>query len=305
MTTEEVILSRQIIVVIVNYNTAILVRECVRSLKSEPIDRIIVFDNGSLDGDGDAEKLHALRHLDNRVSIEISAINHGFGGAVNRAVEIAALRNPGDCVWVLNPDTVVAPGATLVLANAVEAHPSSIVSPVIWSMDSDHTRAWYAGGDFDLSKGRVRHSTTLSGTGIYPTGYMTGAAPFLSCATWRTVGGFREDLFMYWEDADWGYRAQEKGVDLLVAASASIEHAVGGSTAEAGQRSLLYYFYMQRNRLVVAGGFGVPLVRLLFAAETCRLLVRPLKNEQRARWPKFLASLRGIMAGILAVKKGN
>jgi hypothetical protein len=62
--------------------------------------------------------------------------NVGFGGGVNKAVR---LLEPAadDAVWVLNPDTIVEPGATATLAGVLRSRAADIVSPCILQLLHD------------------------------------------------------------------------------------------------------------------------------------------------------------------------
>ncbi|MGH9003802.1 MAG: glycosyltransferase, partial [Acidimicrobiia bacterium] len=88
--------------VVVNYNAGPALCDCVESLLAEGPDEIVVVDNDSSDG-----SLAALRRAWPGVRIVASGGNLGYARAAN--LGIAATTAP--VVAVLNPDTVVRPGA--------------------------------------------------------------------------------------------------------------------------------------------------------------------------------------------------
>jgi N-acetylglucosaminyl-diphospho-decaprenol L-rhamnosyltransferase len=298
------------VAIIINYNSADFVRKCVASLASQPIDRFLVLDNSSTINQ--REILNAVVAADSRVAISYEESNLGFGAGVNRAVEMASAR-PEDILWILNPDIEVLAGAVSEMRAALDSG-GDIVSPLIYNGHSrDPDALWFAGGSVDLSSGEVRHWTTVrtprsEGEIAFETEFVTGAAPMLKASTWIALGGFRPDLFMYWEDVDWSVRAKEAGLRMVVAPRARTVHTVGASSGFGDEKSELYYYYMQRNRLIVSGNHGVPLVRLLAGSgkrETLRLLLRPAIRERRGRVKKTIASVSGIVAGFRSARSDS
>jgi N-acetylglucosaminyl-diphospho-decaprenol L-rhamnosyltransferase len=107
-------------VCIANWNCALVLRECLRSLEAQgpvPLD-IIVVDNASTDGAADmvSREFPAVRLVRN-------ATNAGFSQANNQAARLAG----GRFLLFLNNDTVVPPGALLRLAGFLDAHPDVVM----------------------------------------------------------------------------------------------------------------------------------------------------------------------------------
>ncbi|GAA3763599.1 hypothetical protein GCM10022240_14950 [Microbacterium kribbense] len=129
---------------------------------------------------------------------------------------------------------------------------------------------------------------------------MAGAAPFMHFSAWTTLGGFREDLFLYWEDSALSIAAQEIGLKMAVLTSAHVWHSVGGSSATTNTLSAIYYYYNQRNRLLTA--IEQRRVRALLIGpgvfETIKQLIRPLRIEKEDRWVKFRAGVLGLLDGL-------
>ena len=65
--------------VVVNYNARDYLLDCVRSLRADGVDEIVVADNDSHDGSVDA-----LRAVDGAVRVLSTGTNLGFGAAANR-----------------------------------------------------------------------------------------------------------------------------------------------------------------------------------------------------------------------------
>jgi GT2 family glycosyltransferase len=172
------------------------------------------------------------------------------------------------------------------------------VSPVIVTGDGDEI--WFGGGHFDLRRGRTSH-WDFRPSSLVDCDFLTAAAVMVSVSAWRKLGGFREDLFMYWEDADLCLRARALGIRMAVDPSIPIWHAVGATTSSEG-KSALYYYYMERNRmLVLCDTYGRKyLLSVGIMLETLRVLSRAIR-EPVGRIRKSNAAVRGIRDGIRGV----
>lgn len=287
-------------VIAVNYHSAGALRRCLATLLPTPVDAITVLDNGS--GPADVAALRELERTDGRVRVIAHDENVGFGAGVNRAVKLAAPA-PEDHLWILNPDTTVHPDAPALLSDELRRG-ADIVSPLIVTGQPETT--WFAGGRVDERRGETRHFGEGSPpprdhVAPFDTPFITGAAPMLTARTWARLGGFREDLFLYWEDADLSRRARELGLTLTVVPQARVWHEQGTSSAGGrGGNGPPFYYYNQRNRVLVcspaAGAWRMVAVTGL--RETLRLVVKPLLLETSPRWPKVVASVRGLRDGL-------
>ncbi|MGY1618329.1 glycosyltransferase family 2 protein [Geodermatophilus sp. SYSU D00691] len=287
-----------LLIAMVNYNSAAYVRDCLGSIQDD-VARIVVVDNAS--SPSDRTDLREFASADARVTVVASDVNLGFGAGVNLAVRHLKPEDD-DVVVVLNPDTRVHPGALKKLAEALSSGDLDVVSPTIYTGSDDSPTVWFAGGHLDLRRGETVHvglgrpfDPQLSrGSGSF----ITGAAPAMCGRTWRSLGGFREDLFLYWEDADLSIRATAATKRLGVVPESIVWHAEGGSGGTTG-RSVAYYYYMQRNRILVLRPL-VGLRRLLVGTgglTVLRLAGRAMK-EREGRWRKVVATMAGLLDGV-------
>lgn len=290
---------RAVAVVIVNYNSAEFLGRCLESLVGEQVELIIVVDNASQPSDSERARLMCARV---GAIFHSSPSNLGFGAAVNLGGSLAVQQGEFD-LWVLNPDVEVIAGAAAELSGAIGVNDRSIVSPVILTRDD---KAWFVGGEIDAVHGTAVHvgfgkQVDLPTSDPFPTRFVTGAAPMISFLAWQVLGGFREDLFLYWEDVDLSIRAKSADVSLRVVPRASVRHAEGGSSKDADDEGLsrTYYFFMQRNRLIVLGGKKRARLALLGGlAQSLKMIMKPLVVEKVDRIGKFRSSIAGMIAGV-------
>ena len=137
--------------------------------------------------------------------------------------------------------------------------------------------------------------------------FLSGAALMLTAGTFASLGGLREDLFLYWEDVDLSLAAAAAGLRMAVVLGAQVWHAEGASSRREGDGgSAIYYRWTARNRIVVSSDHRVgrpwSLVLGPGSAETARLLARALVRERRGRTHKAAEVVAGTWAGLRAAR---
>ena len=194
---------------------------------------VIVVDNASTDRTPETLARHAgvrlLRH----------AQNLGFAAGCNAGMAISRGRH----VLLLNPDTIVAPGALRHLLAALEKFPDvGLVGPSIAnqvdgtvrsSLTEAPTLAWlffrFTPARY-LRRYRRRRWTPDADT---PTsaGYLNGSCLLVRGSLLAKIGGLDDGYFLYWEDIEYSRRATASGWKLLWASAATVYHARASSTA--------------------------------------------------------------------------
>src|SRR5688572_15821310 len=120
----------RLLIVIVNYRTASLTIDCLRSLAPEmadlPAARVVVTDNAS--GDDSVARLEsAIRDNLWNWWCELMPLprNGGFAYGNNEGIRPALeSKHPPQYVLLLNPDTVIRPGAIRALIEFMDARPN-------------------------------------------------------------------------------------------------------------------------------------------------------------------------------------
>ena len=296
----------RVTVTIVNYFTARHVSTCLDGLLAEPVTSIRILDN-SVD-DVEWQRISSLSMRDTRIDVVRGAANVGFGAGHNRLIEEIDGADD-DLVWILNPDTAIVRGCVKSLLDSYErVTRPAVLSPLILRGGSDRPTVWFAGGTLDRTSGVVAHEGYGSPvgteyTGVTPTQFMCGAAMFMDLETWRRSGGFREDLFLYWEDVEFSARCSDGGIGLAVDLDARIWHDEGGSQQQTTVHSAVYYRYMNRNRVRILAQW-ISLRDIVFGSamrRTLGLVSEPVRFGGPRAWREFRSGVRGLLEGLLTV----
>jgi len=117
-------MSCKLSVIIVNYNTKKLLKDCIQSIFSEEkLTRsswskleIIVVDNGSRDGS--RKYLEQLKVKSEKLKVILNEKNSGFAKANNQGIKVAQ----GEYIMLLNSDTIVKQGALKTLVDYLDKH---------------------------------------------------------------------------------------------------------------------------------------------------------------------------------------
>jgi N-acetylglucosaminyl-diphospho-decaprenol L-rhamnosyltransferase len=262
----------ELAVVILNYRTPRLVKDCLDSLRGEvrPGVTVVVVDNAS--GDGSAESMRAFvaeRGYGWARVIE-SPVNGGFAAGNN--VGIRAI--DADAYLLLNSDTLVRPGAIAGLMRALTEHPNAgLVVPRTESSDGRDDRNAFVTPRPLSEFVRGAHLGVLSRllhrfdvvAEVPTTSFEPDWVGFCAVVVRREVIGrvglLDERYFMYYEDIDYCMRVRRAGFTIRYCPEASVVHLRGGSsgiTSTAGvKKRAARYLYESRARFF-ATHYGIP-----------------------------------------------
>lgn len=225
-------------IIIVNYNTASLVDECINSVKekTEGVSyEIIIVDNASTDNIREIPSLSAAN-----TKLILSQTNLGFGKANN----LGAQKAVGKYLFFLNGDT-------LLKNNAVK---------ILFDYINNHSDVGAVGGNIFNAEGKPAHSFSLrlpslsrmfklrvlpyrlyaqthedefiefNNTGFpMEVGYITGADLMIRKELFDAIGGFDKDFFMYAEESELQSRVKNAGYKIVSVPKAEITHLEGAS----------------------------------------------------------------------------
>ena len=118
---------------------------------------------------------------------------------------------------------------------------------------------------------------------------LCGGACAIRREAWRTLDGFREDLFMYYEDTDLSWRLRERGWRVVYVREAVVLHEHASSS---GTGSAMFIRVNTRNRILTAAAHSpAPVVMQALA----RTVVRALRGPQRG---PVMTGLAQAVAGL-------
>lgn len=273
--------SLDIAVIIVNYRTAALTVESIRSLqpeRSSPGLRIgvTVVDNASGDLPALADAIAA-----NGWSSWVTAVqapkNGGFAYGNNLGIRHACLDSAPNYIYLLNPDAQIRPGAIKALVDFLEEQPEvGIAGSQIENTDgSEWPIAFrFPGLLSELSQGlnfglvsrllRPWWVARKMGAAAEPVDWVSGAAIIIRPAVLAAIGGMDENYFLYYEETDFCYRAKRAGFSTWYVPASRVVHLKGQSTgiARFHPKRLPTYWFESRRRYF-ARTHGIPHAMLI------------------------------------------
>jgi GT2 family glycosyltransferase len=259
-------------VVVVAFRSGEALTRCLGTvLAARGVLEVVVVDNG--EGGPEVDAARALAG----VRVTEPGENLGYAGGCNAG----AVEARGDVLLFLNADTEVDAGAPEALAAALADPEIGVAVPRIVLLD-DPTRLNAAGN--------VVHLTGLSWPGhwgepadsageLRDVPYASGSALAIRAETFRELGGFAAELFLYQEDLELSWRVRLAGLRVVLEPAATVVHAYRYDPLDAEK-----HYWLERNRLVFvltafSGRLLALLAPVLLAAEIGLALL-----ARRDRW---------------------
>jgi len=256
-------------IVIVNYRTPGLVIDLLRSLDAEARAeglRAVIVENGSPD-DSASQLRQAIDSAQwDWAELIVCAKNLGFAGGNNVALRpILAQTPPPDYVLLLNPDTVVRPGAVRALIDFMEANPKvGIAGSGLENPDGSPQRSAFRfpsmaselenGLRLGIVSRLLRHALVAPPVEDRPheTGWVSGASMIVRRAVFDAIGPMDDAYFLYYEETDFCLRAKRAGWPCWYAPSSRVMHLAGQSTGVTDPRKparrMPAYWFASRHR---------------------------------------------------------
>lgn len=280
-------------IIIVNYNSWRDTLECLHSLKESIYKdfQIILVDNHSPNDSvvnlkKNFEKndyvyyffeTFPVPHYEN-LPLDNSAFNYpilfvessenlGFAGGNNIALRYLVDKKVqyDSRIFLLNPDTTIENDALLNLMNTKE---KSFISGCHIKSYDDHSISYYGAYRFNIPLGMlIQIKNPIAESKLVD--YIHGGALFTTLATIKKIGLMPSDYFLYWEEADWCYKAKLQGIPLLICNQAIIYDKIGTSIG----RGVLAYYYYARNGFIFYKKYFRKYIPLLLAMQLLRGLL--------------------------------
>jgi len=230
--------------IVVAFDSAHALPECLTALMADGVPALVV-DNASTDATVAVAEGHGARVIRN-------ARNEGYGRANNLGARVAET----EFLLIVNPDCVVEAGAVAALLDAARRYPDAgLLAP----------RIVEPGGRvfFQPRSLLAPYLPNPSGRLVLPEG--EACAPFLSGACFLIrrdlflgLGGFDENIFLFYEDDDFCRRLADAGRALIYVPRALVRHGRGRSSEPKPGRIFASRWHQAWSRAYVSRKYGLP-----------------------------------------------
>jgi GT2 family glycosyltransferase len=206
--------SLDISVILVNFNGAAFIEQCLDSLFASTIPysyEVILVDNASTDN-----SLQILERYKDRIRLYRNTENTGFSFANNQAIRVAH----GRYLFLLNTDTVLEPDALLLMMQTHEREPNiGAIAPKLLNGDGTLQCPGSSFGHWRFKQDRRRNVP-----------FIAGAAVLIRKSVMEEMGLMDENLFFYNDDIDMSRFLRRRGYPIVYLPEARVIHFGGLST---------------------------------------------------------------------------
>ena len=261
----------RLLIVIVNYRTAGMAVDCLRSLAPQINDDIRVTITDGLSGDDSVEVIgNAIRengwHWATLMPLEH---NGGFAFGNNQAIRPAlASDHPPDFILLLNPDTIVREGAIDALLQFMISHPEvGIAGSRLEDPDGTPQRSAFRfhsiAAEFERGVRFGPVSSVLEKKIVAPEvsdvamecDWVCGASMMVRREVFNDVGVLDDRYFMYFEETDFTLAAKRAGWKTWYVPESRVVHLVGAASGftnskKPPKRRPTYWFDARRRYFV-------------------------------------------------------
>jgi len=249
-------------VIIVNWNTKDLLLNCITSVYDTGggvEDEVIVVDNGSSDGSG-----QAVKETFPQVTLIQNAENRGFAKANNQALSVAT----GRYVLLLNSDAMLTKGALKGLLDFMDKTPrAGITACQYLNQDGSKQNSF---DNFPTLATELLNKALLRM--VFPQKYpskkkeyhepmevesVIGACMMVRVEAMKQVGALDEDYFFFMEETDWCFRMQKAGWKIFHLPQIKVCHLQGQSKEKNPAKAWIEYYrssylFFKKHRSVVS-----------------------------------------------------
>jgi GT2 family glycosyltransferase len=238
-------------ILIITYNSEKDILHCLQSIDMQPPKcsyGIVIVDNGSQD-----QTVKIVSQNFPNVKIMSNGANIGFAAANNVGLRSIEART----YLLLNPDTIILPGALQALIDFTEKTVNCwAVGPAILNADKTPQRTgvkfpnlwnllvetFFLDKLFSQSKVLGRHRELYADYSCPRTvDYVQGSCFLIKNDAIKKVGLIDEQYFMFFEETDWCRRVWSAGGEVWFYPGASIIHLGGGEFGHYQETTIQYY----------------------------------------------------------------
>lgn len=225
----------------VTHDSADVLPSCLDALAREGVARLVV-DNASADRSAEIAEAQGARVLRN-------GRNEGYGRAGNRGVREVRTA----FALVCNPDVTLDPGAVAALLGAARRHPDAgLYAPRLVEPDG---RVFFQARSL-LAPGPGSAPRVPEGEACAP--FLSGACFLIRRDLFLALGGFDENIFLFYEDDDLCRRLFDRLLALTHVHDAVARHRRGRSSAPRPGRIFTSRWHQAWSKAYVARKYGLP-----------------------------------------------
>jgi GT2 family glycosyltransferase len=287
-------------IIIVSFNTKELLKNCITSIYEtvrNPNYEIIVVDNASSDGSAELieREFRGIRVIKNRENL-------GFARANNQAIKPAK----GEHILLLNSDTILIEGTVDILLDFIAKNPdTAAVGPKVLNTDGSLQNKGFLFPSImfpllvfsginklldEKTKCRIFPKFYWDENDVREIDYPEGSCLLMKREAVDMIGLLPEVYFMYFEEAEWCYRAKKHGYKIWYVPTARIIHVHAASPLDGKDgifenSRLLFY---KRNIGTVKGAV---IATLMISASLVDFLVCFLFEKDETKLRKIKAQL--------------
>jgi N-acetylglucosaminyl-diphospho-decaprenol L-rhamnosyltransferase len=256
-------------IVILNYNTVALLRDCLRSVFASDTSlryHICVVDNASTDGSAEMVQAEfpAVHLIANRVNRGFSTGNNdglrwfGFGGQPQNSQLAGSNGSVARYALLLNPDTLVPPTSLGAMVRFMDERPQiGVAGPRLRRLDGSLDRAcrrtfptpqvsfYRMVGLSKLFPNSRRFNAYnmafYAEDAVHPVDSVVGAFMLLRREAIAQVGLLDEGFFMYGEDLDWAKRIKDAGWQVWYNGQVEITHVKEAASRQSSKSRIDFY----------------------------------------------------------------
>lgn len=294
---------RQVSAVVVAYNRAKLLRECLDAIAAQtrPVQRVIVIDNASTDDSAHIAQQHPV--VDRVIPLsENTGGAGGFCAGIAHALAYKELESQ-DFIWIMDDDTIPTADALAQLLIAGQTYPGSpalLAYKAQWTDGSEHPMNAHRERPL-ISPGRKRIARDLGMRQVRAASFVS---ILVEVAQVRRSGLPIADYFIWNDDLEYTARLLKHRIGLYVPASVVVHktRAAASATDDPGDR----FYYETRNKIwfLLRSRGLLPLDRLLYGGSTIVRWFRMwLSSGEKKKMLRL--GVKGVTDGVLSGPRPN
>lgn len=234
---------RSVSIVIISFQSAEIIKGALNSIDSGR--EIICVDNASTDNIADVIYGRQVTFIKNEINV-------GYARACNQGAAAAT----GDFILFMNPDVILERGAINALLTAANRYPDADVF-VPRTAKEDGARWYHDASSFDRQRKPAVVKLRGEVVGDCCMRFVDGGIFLVRRTTFQALGGFDENIFLYFEDDDFSLRLLAAGHTVIHVHDARVVHTVGTSSHPIIKYVFTKNFYKKRSEIYMHKKYGL------------------------------------------------